>query len=252
MSESSETAELGNPPCLRCSDPDRGALAALAEHEAQKDEKAQGESHLEQAFNEVLEVQDAERRRALLVELGRVAFVCQAQGFLKEKVADHDIIVRASVLLGEAKGVIAQDEIESAFNNRLVYAGTTEQPELFFFESKKNQIWTGFREKAQETFRFDSFGEYLYKKRPKFEVLAVPGAKGIDIAYPPNLAGFVAATRLFTLGYFDKSEIDSIGKVCDGPTNQPVNIGRFTAEKRFLDQPTGWLVIKIRESKNSK
>lgn len=66
--------------------------------------------------------------------------------------------------------------------------------------------------------------------------------------YPPKLAGFPGATRLFTLGYFERLEIANLGKDYDGPTNLPTNIGRFTAEKRFLDQHSGWLVMKVREA----
>lgn len=224
-------------------------MLALAEYAAQRDEGTTSESYLAQALEQISEEQDAEKRRVLLIELGRVAFVCQAQKFLEEKIAGRDILLRGRVLLGLAKGLIAEDAIESAFSNRLLYAGTTEQPKFFFVDVKQNQTWEGFREQVQKTHRFGcGWGNYLYEKQPKLQVLAVSAAGGLDIAYPPKLAGFIGATKLFTSGYFEKSEIDNLGKVCDGSTNRPTEIGRFTAEKRFLDQPAGWLVIKIRQA----
>ncbi|MDB5336431.1 MAG: hypothetical protein JWN70_2050 [Planctomycetaceae bacterium] len=198
-------------------------------------------------MEQVSEEQDAEKRRALLTELGRVAFICQAQSFLEEKIAGRDVLLRRRVLLGLAKGLIAEDAIASAFSNRLLYAGTTEQPKFFFVDVKQDQTWEGFREQVQKTHNFGGGGgNYLYEKQPKLHVLAVSAVGGLDIAYPPKLAGFLGATKLFTSGYFEKSEIDNLGKACDGPTNQPANIGLFTAEKRFLDRPEGWLVLKIR------
>lgn len=229
------------------------AMLALAEHAAQRDERTATESYLEQALEQISEEQDAEKRRVLLIELGRAAFVCQAQSFLEEKITGRDVLLRGRVLLGLAQGLIAEDTIESAFSNRLVYAGTTEQPKFFFVDVKQNKTWEGFRNQVQKTHSFgDGWGHYLYEKQPKLQILAVAAAGGVDIAYPPKLAGFIGATKLFTSGYFEKSEIDNIGKVCDGPTNQPTKIGRFTAEKRFLDQPAGWLVMKIRQAEKAE